>query len=69
VHARLAVTVVVYELPWWVAATSTEPVPTLMLVPLTDDWPDGTSGSTSSRPLPSCGSTPSCWFTTGQSTP
>jgi hypothetical protein len=36
VHARLAVTVVVYELPWWVAATSTEPVATLTLVPLTD---------------------------------
>ncbi len=51
-HARLAVTVVVYELPWCVAATSTAPVPTLMLDPLTADWPAGTSGSTSTPVRP-----------------
>src|SRR6185503_2207741 len=64
-----AVTVVVNVCALWRALTSTLPdAPRRMFEPAIGAG-DGGWGTTSSRPRPRSGRTPSCWWTTGQAVP
>jgi len=52
------------------ASTASEPErPSRIDEPATRGWPPGTCGTTSSRPRPMSGRTPSCWCTTGHAVP